>query len=1733
MANKSELDIIVRAQDETTVRLKQIESSIIRFVGAVSSAISSIAVIAFPVREAAELQRELLNVAKTTDFTEVQIARLTQSLTQFSTEINLTTTELAKIAAIAGQLGLGKAGVEGIAQFTETAARFASVINISAEEAANGLARMLNVFRVNVSEVERISSLLNEISNNSTASGRDLIDIINRIGTAGGTLNIKQAAALAAFGRDLGVSVETVGTSFNKIFLDMQTKSNEIANVLGIPVQEFVRQIKKDGVEALKLYLTALSKMPESVRAAFAEDTTGGGRIFALIANGVNDANNQFALLNKQLQSAGVGFDGGTSSIKEMQRVSQGLLFQVKVLGNVIRNVFTEVGAKSIPFLTKLVNDLQLAFQNPQFITKVIAIGEAIGAFAVAMVEAVKFLLRFSDAFGPLLRILEIFLGLKLVGFILGIGRSLVKTTADVIAATKAFYALAAGQAQVIKTEQGLAAARNSRNAVAISPTAAAIGTVLGAPLRTQEIAKTTALQEQNILMREQARLAGLTAVAQAEEATQRRLTVTALQQEAFLQQRVLALRQGQAAIAGETLRGRIAELGVARLKTIEEQQHLAAIIASNTALLAQQRQTVATAATAAAAARAAVPTLIGAVGIQIGAMFARVMAGIRGLWAAAWAAFLHPITGLLLLISTIVLSFFEFDDIIDFFARLVGISGTARQRAEQDAKIRARAAEAERIRIEQLAAEYDKVKARIENVDPNAGFRSLQDGTLPEFLQSIAKDLDLVKAKTESVVTGIGDIARQRELARQESIRLGRDIAQQEAKIDDLQGRLAGAQAHPQASGLMAEGIKETSEALREATERLNRLKTEQKANVSVQDSLLKQQLASLNQLFNTVKAGGEGQVGLLQQERNLLLSIAPFYSTAAGALLQKAVALAESRKQLEAINSQVKDLNANQSRTEKQEAELSKLKQRQGELIISMKALNEEYERARAAAPVTARAFTEAFGDALGTAPQKAKEMAGIFAAAFDGQLGGLEEEQKRLNGLLETAEKKQNALREVQASASGAQLEAINKQIAAGDKEIESLRAKTVVQKQQIDNAKFLQKAAVDRAKTDEEVRKAAVESGIRLGAQKAQLERVLEAQRRIAEAAAATAAIYKQEYEKAATAAAEAVRESVDRILKFQQKLRDNQKDSKLLGFDQRTARDAKDNAAAQEFVTAEMEKQLQLTKEAGGDAQEQFNAIVGAARFATREYEKQLDAQGITGARARELLAEQEKFADKVIEIYREQFRIAGLTGDVNTEAIRRQIALEREKFEGIKKGQTDVQRAELEFTIAQQKAREAQERITLENQKQLALQKELKEAIEKKDEAQIRNLTQQLALSVAASKQAISSLDEQQTKVAEIGGKLISGEFIGTQPAIDAGRVEAIIRSLNASKEAATAGLVESQRILSAGATQIATNANSAAAATEESINKINGLLDVMSRVSGITVEAFTKAGQKVLEMTEGMSNILAITKQIAESDFSRGPGLIATGVLQQAQKDSTEAIAKVSRDQADAYTEALRQTKSFSDAVRENGRQMMEGIFGGVESIKRAQVELEERIKKGNIQIDNIGFPSAKDKLQEELNRGKPIEVKVQPVTPDGNNITVPAFGRAAGGYIRGPGTTTSDSIPAFLSDKEYVLDAHTTSVFSPAFFRFLQSIAKRGSGAVADFLSVFGSVPIPRFSGGGPVSAGGFFAEGGPVGANSGVMVLRIQDSKGRQVSLFGDRDSVRNTVDIFQKAGYGVTG
>lgn len=348
------LTVEITGKDTLTPELKKIESRVIRFVGAVSSALSAVAVIAFPVLESASFQKELLQAAKTTGYAKGQIEELKLSLVGLSTQINVSAQDLAKIATMGGQLGIGKDDASALVKFTEEVARAVSAMDISAEEATASLGKLITIFKIPSTEFRNVIAALSDVADASTATATQLFDVVRRIGDLGGAVNIQGATAISAAMIDLGMTAETAGTTITKIFSKMRVDAQKFAAFVGngMTVERWVSLLQGQGLKALDLFLDKLNSIQPTAAAAAQMEMVGGGRIFEAMTK-----------LRQQRLSATLLEEQADRRAKELQEVQSTLsASQLKHAQDTIQALRDQ--AKEANVVTRLADEADSAYSK-------------------------------------------------------------------------------------------------------------------------------------------------------------------------------------------------------------------------------------------------------------------------------------------------------------------------------------------------------------------------------------------------------------------------------------------------------------------------------------------------------------------------------------------------------------------------------------------------------------------------------------------------------------------------------------------------------------------------------------------------------------------------------------------------------------------------------------------------------------------------------------------------------------------------------------------------------------------------------------------------------------------------------------------------------------------------------------------------------------------------------------------------------------------------------------------------------------------------------------------------------------------------------------------------------------------------------------------------------------------------------------------------------------------------
>jgi TP901 family phage tail tape measure protein len=445
--NQNALGITVFGVDEASKVFKQVESSIIRLVGAVASLTAAVGVIGFPIAKAIEFEKAMVLVGKTTGYTSQSLDLLANSLREMSRATGIAATDLASIAEIAGQLGVASQGREAVEAFTETVARFSSVAELSVEEAATTIAKTSNLFDIPITQAERLASVYNRLSDTTVATAAEIADVTRRVGSAGGLLGIVETAALAAQALELGQTTEVSGTAIAKTFANMATKAEAFAKVMRISTKEWVSRLDTDALQTLRDVQLRISEMDRVARSTAIKELFGEGRQAAFAERTIEDAANGGKILTRSLEDAAAAYLLGNSAQIEFDRQALSTSRQVEILTAKFVDLAVAAGQKFLPAIADIVERLHAFADDPALSDRVNAIAEnllqASETFATLSVALVTILPDIE----VLITALSLLFGAKIIKGLIGLARAFGTITTTVAATgvtTKTYVGIAA-----------------------------------------------------------------------------------------------------------------------------------------------------------------------------------------------------------------------------------------------------------------------------------------------------------------------------------------------------------------------------------------------------------------------------------------------------------------------------------------------------------------------------------------------------------------------------------------------------------------------------------------------------------------------------------------------------------------------------------------------------------------------------------------------------------------------------------------------------------------------------------------------------------------------------------------------------------------------------------------------------------------------------------------------------------------------------------------------------------------------------------------------------------------------------------------------------------------------------------------------------------------------------------------------------------------------------------------
>jgi TP901 family phage tail tape measure protein len=335
--------------------------------GAKFGAIGVAALGAVSIKAAADFESSFAEVRKTVDTNEKGFKRLETGLRNMAKEIPVSVNELNSLAGQAGALGVKS---KDLLRFTRAAAELGTTTDLSAEEAANALARLSNIMGTSPKDFRRLGSVMVRLGNTTAATESEIAAMSLRIAAAGKASGLSESdvLALSASLASVGVRAEAGGSSISKAFDTIRTATIQggedlrtIAETAGMTSAQFRRAYEVDAAKAFTAFAVGIREI----------EAGGGDAVSMLkelelgdirVMQSLRGAANASDLLKGALKEGSAEWQRNSALSKEANERYKTTEARFQILKNRINDVAIGFGQKLLP----AVNDVLDVLTDPK-----------------------------------------------------------------------------------------------------------------------------------------------------------------------------------------------------------------------------------------------------------------------------------------------------------------------------------------------------------------------------------------------------------------------------------------------------------------------------------------------------------------------------------------------------------------------------------------------------------------------------------------------------------------------------------------------------------------------------------------------------------------------------------------------------------------------------------------------------------------------------------------------------------------------------------------------------------------------------------------------------------------------------------------------------------------------------------------------------------------------------------------------------------------------------------------------------------------------------------------------------------------------------------------------------------------------------------------------------------------------------------------------------------------------
>lgn len=334
-------------------------------------------------------------VTKTVNGSNAEMDQLEKQLRGLARTLPATHEEIAGVAEAAGQLGVRR---QDIAAFTKTMIDLGVSTNLTADEAATGIAQISNVMgtmaREGTQGISRFGATLVALGNAGASTERDILEMAARLSGAGKLIGASESDVLALSNAmaSLGIDAELGGGAMSRTMIKINSAVKEggdglqkFAKVSGVSAQEFAAKWQSDPVAAIDMFIKGLSRV----------NASGGDAAGTLADLGLKGTQNAQVLLRltgagdqltQSLELGNQAWEANSALVNEANKRYETTASRLKIARNQLNDAAIDIGANVLPAFVAVAD--RVGFMGEAFHSLPGPVKEAVTALGGAVMSA-------------------------------------------------------------------------------------------------------------------------------------------------------------------------------------------------------------------------------------------------------------------------------------------------------------------------------------------------------------------------------------------------------------------------------------------------------------------------------------------------------------------------------------------------------------------------------------------------------------------------------------------------------------------------------------------------------------------------------------------------------------------------------------------------------------------------------------------------------------------------------------------------------------------------------------------------------------------------------------------------------------------------------------------------------------------------------------------------------------------------------------------------------------------------------------------------------------------------------------------------------------------------------------------------------------------------------------------------------------------------------------------------